>query len=228
MALFQKRNYNGITKKTVENLQLDAGAFFKNFIIGEDTYASAKEAGKIIGATDGGGSFRAVATIRQITVDGAGTRVKGFANVDGWEVSLGFTLKEMTTAALKDALGLADVNKDESTKIEGYDVITGRMSIEEGDFIENVTWVGCLSGSDKPIYIQLTSGFNEDGLTFNMQDKSEGSISCTFYGYNSLEEYMNDEVKPPFKIYRPLTTSDTAAANAQTTNTEATNENEDI
>ena len=219
MGLFQKRNYNGITKKTVENLQLDAGAFFKNFIVGEDTYASAKAAGKIIGATDGGGSFRAVAAIRQITVDGAGTRVKGFANVDGWEVALGFTLKEMTTDALKDALGLADFNKNEEDKLDGYDVITGRMSIEDGDFIENVTWVGCLSGSDKPIYIQLTSGFNEDGLTFNMQDKSEGSIACTFYGYNSLEEYMQDEVKPPFKIYRPHTTSDTVQTTAQTAST---------
>lgn len=223
MAIFQKRNYNGITKKTVENLQLDAGAFFKNFVIGEDTYASAKAAGKIIGATDGGGSFRATATIRQITVDGAGTRVMGFANVDGWEVALGFTLKEMTTDALKDALGLADVNKDATTTLEGYDVITGRMSIEEGDFIENVTWVGCLSGSSNPIYIQLTSGFNENGLTFNMKDKSEGSIACTFYGYNSLDEYMEDEVKPPFVIYRPHTTSDAAATTTTTTTEPSTN-----
>lgn len=47
MGFFGKKNYNGITKKTVEHIQLDAGAFFKNFEVGKDDYASAKAAGSL-------------------------------------------------------------------------------------------------------------------------------------------------------------------------------------
>lgn len=229
MGLFSKKNYNGITKKTPENLQLDAGAFFKNFDPLSDTYQSAKEAGKIIGATDGGGSFVGKPTIRQVTVDGAGTRVMGFANVDAWEGALSFTLKEMTKDALRDALALADINPDGVDLPEGYDAIVPRMSINNSDYIQNVTWIGCLSGSDKPIMIVLNNAFNEDGITLNVQDKSESSIACTFYGYNSIEEYMNDEVKPPFTIYRPKTKSEleaeSEAAKTETENSEESTEN---
>lgn len=214
MGLFKKKNYNGITKKTPENMQLDAGAFFKNFDVMKDTYQTAKAGGKLIGATAGGGSFKGIPSIRQITVDGAGSRVMGLANVESYEGALSITLKEMTKEALRDALGLADINPTGIEKPEGYDVIVPRMSIEDSDFISNLVWIGCLSGSDKPIMIVLYNAFNEDGLTLNIQDKSEGSLACTFYGYNSLEEYMDDEVKPPFKIYRPLTRSELEELNA--------------
>ena len=214
MALFGKKNYNGITKKTPENMQLDAGAFFKNFDVMKDTYASAKAAGKLIGATAGGGSFKGMPSIRQISVDGAGSRVMGLANVESYEGALSITLKEMTKEALRDALGLADINPDGVEKPEGYDVIVPRMSIEDTDYISNLVWIGCLSGSDKPIMIVLYNAFNEDGLTLNIQDKSEGSLACTFYGYNSLDEYMDDDVKPPFRIYRPLTKSELEEQNA--------------
>lgn len=40
----KKKSFNGLTKKTKENLMLDAGAFFKNFTVGEDTYETAKAA----------------------------------------------------------------------------------------------------------------------------------------------------------------------------------------
>ena len=55
----KKKSFNGLTKKTKENLMLDAGAFFKNFTVGEDTYETAKTGGKCIGATKGGGEFSA-------------------------------------------------------------------------------------------------------------------------------------------------------------------------
>ena len=69
MGKGKKRSYSGFTKKTAEHLLLDAGAFFKNFTYEEggtsnDTFDSAVKAGKLIGATKGGGEFSAVASIR--------------------------------------------------------------------------------------------------------------------------------------------------------------------
>ena len=42
--------YSGYTSETPKSLLLDAGAFFKNFYVGTDTFESAVTAGKLIGA----------------------------------------------------------------------------------------------------------------------------------------------------------------------------------
>lgn len=73
--------YSGFTAKTPEKLLLDAGAFFKNFEVGVDTFESAVTAGKLIGATAGGGVFEAKPDIRPIEIDGVkgcGKRARGY------------------------------------------------------------------------------------------------------------------------------------------------------
>ncbi len=207
MALFKKKNYNGITSNTPTHLQLGAGAFFKNFIVGTDTYASAKAGGKLIGATSGGGTFSAVPTINNISIDGGGSRVKGFADVPEWEVHLSANVKELSADSIRDALGLADIITTSTTEDvipAGYSgIIKGRTGIEDTDYIENITWVGCITGSEKPVIIQLFNGLNEAGLTYNMTDDNNGTMALDFYAYNTLEEFMDDEVSAPFKIYYP-------------------------
>lgn len=212
MGFFGKKNYNGITNKTVEHIQLDAGAFFKNFVVGTDSYASAKAAGKLIGATSGGGEFTAKAALRQIEIDGAGARVKGLADVDSWEVSLKLTTIETTVETLKLALGTA---KTDTETVTGYTVVRGKTNLTDEDYIENLTWVGSITGSEKPIMIQLKNGMNEDGLSFTVQDKAEGKITLTFYGYNDLSDYMEDTVEPPFAIYYPNETENAGEGGGQ-------------
>ena len=70
---------------TPENLLLGVGAFYKNFVIGTDTPATATS--KLLGATDGGGTLAIVPQIRQVSVDGAPGDVKG---LKGNEVFFGF------------------------------------------------------------------------------------------------------------------------------------------
>lgn len=198
--MFGKKNYNGITQSTTENLQLDAGAFFVNYDPASDTYASAKAAGKAIGITEGGGEFKASATLRQIAVDGGGTRTKGLTDVQEWECYLKVTFKELTKDNIKRALGLAESSNSEIT---GYEAITGKTNLSTSDFLQNITWVGCVSGSTKPIIIQVFNALNEDGMSLAVQDQADGKITCTFYGYNDISDYANDSVTPPFKILRP-------------------------
>ena len=197
----KKRSFSGFTKQTPEHLLLDAGAFFKNFtyeVNGEsnDTFDSAVAAGKLIGATKGGGEFSAVPEIRQIEVDGVKGRAKGLEVIDSWDVYLKATVLETTTQAIHAALSAADVDSQSDDK---YDVITGNSAIGLDDYVDNVTWVGTLSGSDEPVIIQVYNGLNTEGLKFNVQDKSEATIPLTFYGHYTFDDLDSR----PFKILYP-------------------------
>ncbi|MGN0489403.1 MAG: hypothetical protein ACI4HO_09100 [Ruminococcus sp.] len=213
------RPYSGFNKKTVDHLLLDAGAFFKNFIVGKDTYASAKAEGKCLGATSGGGEFAVVNTYRQGEFDGVRSRVKGNQFVDSTDVSIKATVAEITEDILIKALGTADVVPND---IEGYKKIEGRSYVVDEDYIENITWVGTLLGSDKPVIIQVYNAFNENGLTMAVADKGQASVELQFYG--NLEEGAYDstddeDVKPPYAIYYPVETQTSNTVETQTSNT---------
>ena len=211
MAIVKPRKikpYSGYSNKTADRMLLDAGAFFANYDPATHTYASAKKAGKCLGVTIKGGEFSAKPTLRRLEFDGVKTRTKGDTVVDGWEVYIKATLAEMTTQNFIYGLGIADKGTDE--KVVGYDVITGRDVILDGDYIKNITWVGCLLGEDKPCIIQVFNGFNENGLTLAIADKDNGKVEAQFYGNLSPEVYNSeDEIKPPFKIFRPTEKTET-------------------
>ena len=191
------KTYTGYTSDTADNLLLDAGAFFVNFEVGTDTYESAREAGKLLGATRGGGEFKAGMSVRNIEVDGVKGRAKGLERNDGWEVYLKATVLEFNATTLKYALTSADLTEGQSG--DSYDTITGNNEIELADYIGNVTWVGCLAGSSTPVIIQIYNALNTDGLTLSVADKNEATMAMTFYGHFDGETLEN----PPFKIYYP-------------------------
>ena len=197
----KKRSFSGYTKKTPEHLLLDAGAFFKNFIhepggTENDTYDSAVAAGKLLGATQGGGEFSAVPSSRQIEVDGVKGRAKGLETIDSWEVYIKATVLEATPDSIKAALSAATVDSESD---EDYDVITGNAEIELDDYIDNITWIGTLSGSKKPVIIQVYNALNTDGLKLTVKDKGEATIPATFYGHYSPDDLDS----PPFGIFYP-------------------------
>lgn len=190
------RSYSGYTQKTPERLLLDAGAFFKNFEVGKDTFASAKEAGKLLGATKGGGEFSAVPVIRSLEIDGIKGKAKGCEILDSWDVYIKATFIEVSKEMLLSALCASEA--DESSN-EDYIIIKGKSNIETTDYIDNITWVGTLSGSDNPVIIQIKNAINTDGLKFTTQDKNETTIPVTFYGHYGDAESDT----PPFEIYYP-------------------------
>ena len=190
------RKYSGFTTETAQSLLLNAGAFFKNFDPATDTFDSAVAAGKLIGATKGGGEFSAVPEVRQIEVDGVAGRAKGLEIIDSWEVYLKATVLEIKESTI--ANGLAASNVDNTTNAD-YDIITAGQTIELADYIENVAWVGTLSGSNKPVIIIVKNAINTDGLVLTVEDKNEASIPMTFYGHYEQDDLEN----PPFELYSP-------------------------
>lgn len=187
---------SGFNKQTKDHLLTGAGAFFKNFIVGVDTYESAKASGKLIGATQGGGEFKAVATIRQVEVDGVAGKAKGLELIDSWEVSQNMNLLETTDETLKLALGAADID---TTSNGEYNIISGRSELKDVDYLDNLTYIGTITGSEIPVIIQVYNALSIDGLSIKTEDKKEAVLGITVYGH-----YTEDDLDtPPYKIYYP-------------------------
>lgn len=195
------KKYSGFTTDTTKSLVLDAGAFFKNFEVGTDTFDSAVAAGKLLGATKGGGEFSAVPDIRQIEVDGVAGRAKGLEVINSWDVYLKAKVLEIKESTLQAALCASVIST--STSVSDYDIIKARNNIELTDYIDNIVWVGTLSGSDDPVIIEVKNALNTDGLKLTTTDKNEAVIDMTFYGHYEQADLNN----PPFAIYYPTTTT---------------------
>lgn len=190
------KTYSGYTAETPKSLLLDAGAFFKNFYVGTDTFETAVTAGKLLGATQGGGVFSAIPTIRRIEIDGIKGAAKGLEVIDEWVVTLTANVKEVKKATIQAALATSSV--DTSTNAD-YDIISAKNEIALTDYIDNITWVGKLSGTNDPVIIQVYNSLNTSGLSLNVADKAEAVLALTFTGH-----YVDTDLDtPPFKIYYP-------------------------
>lgn len=193
--------FTGVTANTSKHLQLDAGAFFKNFDPATDTYASASA--KLIGATAGGGSFAAVPTIRRIEVDGLKGATKGYETIDEWEVTLTANVKELTVGALELALATGShtsVKSPSSEAANNYEKIVAANDIADSNYTTNVAWVGRISGSSLPVIIIVKNALCTNGLTLTTADKAEGVVALTLTGHYTV----NDLDTPPFEIYYPI------------------------
>lgn len=185
---------SGFTNNTPQRLLLDAGAWFKDYDVNTDTVATA--AAKLLGATRGGGEFNAKPISRDIEVDGVQGKAKGLTTVDAWEVSMKATLLEVTPQSLVLSLGAGDIDTDAHTE---YDKITGRSAISLSDYCSNITWIGRLSGSLRPIMIQVFNALSLSGLKLATADKSEATLPVEFFGSYDA----SDLDTPPFAIWYP-------------------------
>lgn len=190
------KNYSGFTSGTAEKLLLDAGAFFVDFDVDADTFATAVSAGKLLGATRGGGEFAAVPEIRSIEIDGVKGKAKGLQVIDSWEVRLTANVLEVSSDSIAKALTSSATDSISNTD---YEIITANNTIDITDYIDNITWVGTLSGNDEPAIIQVYNALNTNGLTLATQDNAEAVISMEFHGHYDADELE----EPPFAVFYP-------------------------
>lgn len=190
------KTYTGFTNKTAENLVLDSGAFFVNYDVKVDDFDSAVTAGRLLGATRGGGSFSAIPELRTIEVDGLKGKVKGMQVIDSWEVKMSANVLEITESILEKALVATTNQLDVETL---YAKITAKNTIESTDYIDNITFVGKQSGSSDPIIIQIYNVINTNGLTLTTSDKGETVIALDFEAHLDADDLDN----PPFAIFYP-------------------------
>lgn len=191
----------GLTPKTFENLQLNAGVFLANF-----EYSTAKDAATLkalvataieegtglLGATRGGGSFECTPSTRNIEADGMRYPFKGSTVNDMWTVKLKTTLLEPTPDNFVRALMSADV---ETTSDKGMTTVTVRTDIADTDYIPSICWIG--DTSKGYVMIALDNVLNMAGASFTFTDKGEGTIPVEFQAHQAN---LNDQEHAPFKI----------------------------
>jgi len=191
--------YSGYTKGTPQNYLLDSGAIFKDFEYGVDTYASAKAAGKLLGATEGGSSFNVVADMRDEEVDGVKGSYRGGTIFNNWTVEMTVNFKETNLEVLRAALTNTTID---TTTYAAVDKITAGNYICDDNYYDNITFVGKIQGSTKPIVIQITDALGMGGLTFQTAKNTTAKHAVTFKGHYNEDNLDN----PPFEIFLPKMT----------------------
>lgn len=184
----------GLTPDSFKNMQLNAGAFFvgidSSTITGATTatefgqmLVDARNAGKALGATTGGGTFNATPEVRQIEADGMRSPIIGSTVYDSWDITLTTTLKEITDQNLQYALATAE--KDATT---GAIKINNTLLPEH--YIPILGWAGDLLDG-RLIYVEIQNALNTAGMSLTFQDKGEGTIAVEFRGHQSDLENMD-------------------------------------
>lgn len=195
------RPVTAVRPQTFERLQLDAGAFVKNFDVStyteydtleEALFAAIKDDTKTLGATRGGGTFTATPTIRNREADGKRYEFKGSTVIDFWDIKLTTTLMEITPDNFTLALGTAEKTEDKSFTTGKKTTIKLRTNIEDGDYIQNLVWFG--NTSKGLVAIALDNALNNTGVTLTFSDKGEGTIPVEFHAYQDTVE--NNEYAP--------------------------------
>lgn len=190
----------GLSSRTPERIQVNAGLFLENFNCDSITDAAGLKSALatavsaktgVLGATRGGGTFVATPEVRELEADGKRYRTKGLTRVDSWDVRLTGTLIEAFQDNFKRTLISADV--ETSAKV---DTLTLRTAIDDSDYIDKLSWVS-LMGDGTYMVIEVYNVVNLDGLTFTFQDKNEGTIPFNFAAHQAEIENQDEA---PFTI----------------------------
>lgn len=205
---FETLPKSGYTSKTPKRFNLNAGALLKN--LKWDT-TTKKWSGDLLGATSGGSSISLVNTYRQAEIDGVFAPTVGSDSIEESTANFEINFIEWTAQNLKMAI-LGDVQEGDGTNYPtGYDVITSRRKIELSDYVENLAYVGTISGTTKPIIVIMHHAIATSGLEFEPQDKQEAVYTVTFEGRASVEDIENTSL--PVTILFPKETDSATGDN---------------
>ena len=161
-----KEGKTGVSANTPKNIVFGAGTIHKGLTY---TAGSGETAGSwnfdasLIGATSGGSKFTITPEITTIEADGALVKVKGLDVKTGETASMEINFLELTKEIIKSAV----VGTDGTSADTAYDLIESKASIAEGDYWENIAFVGkTLEGKNIIVILDnalCTSGFELEG-----------------------------------------------------------------
>lgn len=175
----------GLTERTIESLQLNAGVLLTAYTKGEPI-----DEADILGATRGGGSFTAVPTMHQVAVDGAPTYVKGLERCDDWVATLNVTMVECNIDAVKAALGVGATALSATADAK----LTAKNTVAATDY-KDIYWVGDLSNGQN-VVIKLKNALNTGGFNLTFSDKGEGTYALALIAHYSIDDLEN----APFEV----------------------------
>lgn len=187
-----KEGKSGVSANTPQNILFGAGTIHKNLTYTEGAW---NFDASIMGATSGGSKLSIIPEVTKIEVDGALVAVKGLSVKTGETATMEINFIELNTELIKAATMGATGTSEDTT----YDLIESKASIAEGDYFENIAFVGkTLDGRNVIAILEnalCTSGFEQEGKN------KEGAIGK--YTFECHADLDTDLDKLPWKIYYP-------------------------
>lgn len=190
---------NGVTEKTVKNIPFGAGTIHKGLkYITESGWNFAESC---VGATKGGSSVKIEPEFYSVEPDGSTVAIKDFKRKVGEKATMEINLIELTEDIIKAAIvGTSQTSDISSTD---YTLFTSKEDIEEGDYWENIAFVGeTLDG--KNIIVILPNALCTSGLSL---DGKNGEESVGKYTFECHADVSTSLTTLPYKIYYPKATN---------------------
>ena len=189
---------HGVTKGTPSNIFFGAGAWFKNLAYKEGTGWE----GTVMGATSGGSSIKITPEVVDVEVDGALALVKGLALMAGGTGEAEVNFAEINSDIIaKTTLGEI-LSADSDHYVDGFDCIQVKNAITEGDYVQNLGFVGYTADKSKQIVVIFDWALCKSGFQLDPKNKEAGVVKATFTAYGDIESDLD---KLPVRIYYPKT-----------------------
>lgn len=187
-----KEGKTGVTVNTPKNILFGAGTIHKNLKYGSNAWNFAES---IVGATSGGSKLSIVPEVTKVEVDGALVATKGLSVKTGETATFEINFIELTS----DIIKAATIGQEGSSDDASYTMLESKGAITEGDYWENIAFVGkTLEGKNVIVILPnaiCTSGFEQEGKN------KEGAIGK--YTFECHAELTSDLDHLPWKIYYP-------------------------
>lgn len=184
---------SGLTENTPKHILLGAGTVHKGLRCTEGVWNFAES---LMCATSGGSKVTIVPEFTDIDVDGAMVKVMGMTVKTGETATMEIKPVEVTPALLEMLLVGQSKSSDSAA---GYNEITPRAALEQGDYVENLAYVGkTLEG--RPVIILFDYALCTSGLSLEGKNKEAANPTCTF---QCMAEPEADTRVLPWHIYYP-------------------------
>lgn len=184
---------SGITENTPKTVMLGAGTVHKGLKFTDGVWNFAES---LLCATSGGSKLSIVPEFYDVPVDGALVKVKGLTVKTGETATLEVNPIELKPEILNMAL-IANIKASETAT--GYTEMTSRAVISEGDYLENMAYVG-KTVEGKPIIIIFDNALCTSGLELEGKNKEAAVPKFTFECFADLSPEAD---VLPWHIYYP-------------------------
>lgn len=167
-----------VPQDTFDQLQTDAGVLLKTF---DPATPTAPADANIICATTGGIQVSCVPTYSDYgeDIDNVPNNMKELKHLDGWECTLSTTCLGTSPDLIKMALGAADIDGTNSSKI------VPRRDLAQTDFAD-LWWVGDKADGGF-VAVKILNALSTGGFSLQTTKNGKGQISLEITGHVSID-----------------------------------------
>ena len=170
--------FNKVNPEIFDQLQVEAGILLSSF---NPASTATIDDGDIICATSGGIKADCVPSYTDFgeDIDNVPNNTKELKRLDGYECTFAFTALNITTDILKMALGAADIDGTNSSKI------VPRRDLAQTDFAD-VWWVGDRADGGL-VAVCLKNALSTGGFSLQTTKNGKGQIAIELTGHVSID-----------------------------------------